>query len=539
MNRCIAIALKGFVISFCFVFLLAHLSGCATTPVEPSPLMMAIKQNDSARIKTLFEKSTDINGTDGKGWTALTWAAYTGRADIVKLLLDKGVDVYGNDLNIAAQRGDVNIVKLLLAKVKFGNESLVTAMRSAAVAGHADAVKLLIDSGADPNILYRGTSQTALMLAAQNDRADVIQVLLDNGANINAKEASDSWTALSWAAYKENPDLVRLFLNNGADAELALAALEAYAGKWANSSADNAANESTRTKLGIRLIETFARKKGVAQSTPTAAGVKSELKLAPVVKSDVDELPAFKVKPRKNAYAVVIGIENYRQKLPTADFATHDAQTMTEYLVKVFGYPEENVITLLNDNASNVDLAKYFEKWLPNNVEPNGTVFVYYSGHGAPNPKTGDAYIVPYDGDPSFIDQTGYSLQRLYNALGRLPAKEIVVALDSCFSGAGGRSVLAQGARPLVINLEKVSVLPKNLVVMSAASGDQISSTYRDKGHGLFTYFMLKGIKTEDVTRADGTIRMDDLFGYVKPQVERIARKQYNNEQSPQLIGQK
>jgi len=287
-------------------------------------------------------------------------------------------------------------------------------------------------------------------------------------------------------------------------------------------------------------VESLPRnKKFIALVERYKPGRPTGLAAAPVVKSDVDELPVFKIKPRKNAYAIVIGIENYRQKLPTADFATHDAQTMAEYLVKVFGYPEENVITLLNDNASNVDLAKYFEKWLPNNVEPNGTVFVYYSGHGAPNPKTGDAYLVPYDGDPSFIDQTGYSLQRLYNALGKLPAKEVVVALDSCFSGAGGRSVLAQGARPLVINLEKATVLPRNLTVMSAASGDQISSTYQDKGHGLFTYFMLKGIKTEDVTKPDGTIRIDDLFGYVKPQVERIARKNYNNEQSPQLMGQK
>jgi hypothetical protein len=58
-------------------------------------------------------------------------------------------------------------------------------------------------------------------------------------------------------------------------------------------------------------------------------------------------------------------------------------------------------------------------------------------------------------------------------------------------------------------------------------------------GHGLFTYFMLKGIKNDDVVNPDGSIRMDDLFGYIKPQVERIARKQYNNEQTPQLIGEK
>jgi hypothetical protein len=254
------------------------------------------------------------------------------------------------------------------------------------------------------------------------------------------------------------------------------------------------------------------------------------------VRSDVDELPAVKAKPTNNSYAIVIGIENYRQKIPKADFATHDAKLVAEYLTKVLGYPEQNVVTLTNDHASNVDLVKYFERWLPNNVDPGSSVFVYYSGHGAPNTKTGDAYLVPYDGDPSFIDETGYSLKRMYAALGKLPAKEVVVALDSCFSGAGGRSVIAKGSRPLVMNLKNDVVMPKNMTVLSASSGDQTSSTYDDKGHGLFTYFMLKGIKNEDVVKQDGSLAISDLYSYIKPQVERIARKQYNNEQTPQLI---
>ena len=146
---------------------------------------------------------------------------------------------------------------------------------------------------------------------------------------------------------------------------------------------------------------------------------------------------------------------------------------------------------------------------------------------------------MPYDGDPSFIVETGYSLKRLYESLNKLQAKEIIVVLDSCFSGAGGKSVLAKGARPLVINLQSNMAMSKNMTVMSASSGDQISSTYDEKGHGLFTYFLLKGIKNEGVVKPDGSIKMDDLFGYLKPQVERIARKQYNNEQTPQLIGHK
>jgi uncharacterized caspase-like protein len=86
------------------------------------------------------------------------------------------------------------------------------------------------------------------------------------------------------------------------------------------------------------------------------------------------------------------------------------------------------------------------------------------------------------------------------------------------------------------MNLQSNMALSKNMTVLSASSGDQISSTYDEKGHGLFTYFLLKGIKNEDVVKPDGSIKMDDLFGYLKPQVERIARKQYNNEQTPQLI---
>jgi len=295
-----------------------------------------------------------------------------------------------------------------------------------------------------------------------------------------------------------------------------------------------ALQEAAKAITSSREIHTFVSTKGVSGTIAS----KSSGKDFPT-KSDVDELPVIKAKPNKNAYAIVIGIEQYRQKLPNADFAVGDAQTITQYLTKVMGYPEENVITLLNDRAALGDMVKYFEKWLSNNIEKESTVFVYYSGHGAPNPKTADAYLVPYDGDPSFIAETGYSLKRMYDALGKLPAKEIIVALDSCFSGAGGRSVIAKGARPLVMNLQSNVVLSKNMTVLSASSGEQISSTYDEKGHGLFTYFMLKGIKEENVVNPDGSIKMDDLFSYLKPQVERIARKQYNNEQTPQFIGAK
>lgn len=271
----------------------------------------------------------------------------------------------------------------------------------------------------------------------------------------------------------------------------------------------------------------------VAQPPATATPGESA-----ITSSDVDTFTgSAKVAIRKNAYAVAIGIEQYREKLPKADFADRDATLMGEYLTKVLGYPAENVIVRLNDRATRTDMVKYFEEWLKNNVEPGGSVFVYYSGHGAPNPKTGEAYLVPYDGDPSFVDSTAYPLKQLYAALDKLPAKDITVVLDSCFSGAGGRSVLAKGARPMVLSMENPMLASSKAVVLAASGGDQISNTFEAKGHGLMTYFFLKGLQGDGDLNKDGKLDMTELFEYVKPNVQRIARKQYNNEQTPQLMG--
>ncbi len=278
---------------------------------------------------------------------------------------------------------------------------------------------------------------------------------------------------------------------------------------------------------------------GLTQAPPVPPQVAAVQPLSSVPSapsSDVDRVPSFRATLKKHAYAVVIGIEQYREKLPKADFADRDAKLVGEYLTKVMGYPEENVIVRTNDKAAKTDLEKYLDEWLRNNVEADGSVFVYYSGHGAPNVKNGEAYLVPYDGDPSFVESTGFPLKRLYAALDKLPAKDVTVVLDSCFSGAGGRSVLGKGLRPMGLSLEQAMQVGGKTMVLAASAGDQVSSSYEEKGHGLLTYYFLKGLQGEGDADGDGNIDMAELFAYLKPNVQRTARKQNNVEQTPQLL---
>lgn len=254
---------------------------------------------------------------------------------------------------------------------------------------------------------------------------------------------------------------------------------------------------------------------------------------------DVDILPDKLFRKQTKAYAVVVGIENYRD-LPIVDFAARDAKIVRQYLIKVLGVPEENIILLLNERAARSDMETYFETWLQKNVEPGSTVYVFYAGHGAPNPKTQEAYLIPYDGNPAFPQVSAFPLKRLYDSLATLPANHVIVWLDSCFSGAGGRSVIAKGERPVAISLENPllaveKAVTDKLMVLTAASGAETTGAYHEKRHGLFTYYLLKGLGGAADRNQDRNVDVGELYDYVKTSVQKEARMR-QREQTPQLL---
>jgi hypothetical protein len=258
---------------------------------------------------------------------------------------------------------------------------------------------------------------------------------------------------------------------------------------------------------------------------------------AELVKIDADLAPPeTSVAVKDHAYAIVVGVEEYRD-LPKVDYAKRDAEMMKKYLTKAMGYREENVVMLLDDRVTRSQLAARFEKWLPKQVgdDPQAEVFVYYGGHGAPDAATNQSFLVPYDGDPAFLETTAYPLNKLYKTLSDLSAKRITVVLDTCFSGAGGRSVIAKGARPMLITVDSPLVASPNLVVLTASAGNQISSAFMEKRHGLFTYYFLKGIQGEADANRDGTVELQELDAYLKSHVQAVARR-LNVEQTPQLL---
>jgi hypothetical protein len=255
---------------------------------------------------------------------------------------------------------------------------------------------------------------------------------------------------------------------------------------------------------------------------------------------DVDDIPPrIKGFKNKDNYAVVIGISTYRDKsIPKVKYAGRDAETMAKYLEHLAGIPKENILIKTDADVTKSDLEEFFEKWLPRRVTSDSLVYIFYAGHGTPDPAGKDAYIVPYEGNP---DSPGmlYPLTKMYGELSKLPAKQVIVMLDSCFSGAKGRGVLSEGARPLFMSLENHVLTGNKVVVIAGAKGNQISSDYDKVKHGLFTYYLLRGIRGEADSNGTGFVDVGDLYEYVKQNVTRKAALEFNRDQTPDLLPDK
>lgn len=250
---------------------------------------------------------------------------------------------------------------------------------------------------------------------------------------------------------------------------------------------------------------------------------------------------------RPDAIGVVIGNKNYRSPtLPAVKFAAQDAAIMKRYLVDSLGYDESNII-LMRD-ASFIDMVKLFgdaqdHRGILYNRVRKGTseVFIYYSGHGAPDTNTKKAYLIPADADPTVIRLTSYALDTLYMNLAKLNKekmpKSITIVLDSCFSGGSQEGMIIPDASPIFIETTTSSLNQKNTAVFTSAKGNQISSWYPDKGHSLFTYFFLKTVRNT-ITEGKSLTTGDLEKALLAPDgVNDVAWRLYNREQEPQMTG--
>lgn len=227
----------------------------------------------------------------------------------------------------------------------------------------------------------------------------------------------------------------------------------------------------------------------------------------------------------ENTFAVIIANEQYKREVPV-EYAINDGTSFRDYCIKTLGIPEKNVH--MATNASYLDMIDQID-WITTVAESYqgaASVIFYYAGHGIPDESSKEAYLLPVDGNGSNVN-TGYRLGELYERLGHCPTRSTLVLLDSCFSGSQRDGTMMASARGVAIKAKAAQPVGR-MVVLSAAQGDETAYPYREKNHGLFTYFLLKKLQE---TRGDVTL--GELSDYLTNQVGRISIVENGKSQTP------
>ncbi len=251
--------------------------------------------------------------------------------------------------------------------------------------------------------------------------------------------------------------------------------------------------------------------------------------------ADVDLPPKTRMN-NPDALGVVIGVESY-QYVPDATYAYNDAEVFREYLAETMGMKRQRIKLATNTKATQAEFSKLLgpNGWLARNVvEGKSDIVVYFSGHGIASPDAKSSGLLPFDVDPNY--SIGLPINQLYQDLASMGARSVTVFLDACFTGqTRNEEMLIANSRPIVIRPDATTI-PQNVAVISAASESQISGAIEEKEHGIFTYYVLKGMGGDADANKDGVIKLSELDGYVSANVKDRSAAD-GREQVPEFVG--
>lgn len=231
---------------------------------------------------------------------------------------------------------------------------------------------------------------------------------------------------------------------------------------------------------------------------------------------------------QSNTFVIAIGNENY-SLVPKVAFANNDMNIFAQYCQKTLGIPMQNIRKYKDATFGSMLSALNDIKEIANAYNGDMNVIFYYAGHGIPNEKDQTAYLLPTDADGKSTEVC-FPLARLYKELGELNAKSVIVFMDACFSGAQRGNGMLASARGVAIKAKEQKPMGK-LVVLTAASGEETAYPFKEKGHGLFTYFLLKKLN-----ETKGECSLGELSDYITTNVKRQSIVINRKPQTPAII---
>ncbi len=256
-------------------------------------------------------------------------------------------------------------------------------------------------------------------------------------------------------------------------------------------------------------------------------------------------------KPSREQWAVVIGVGHYSNAaIPQLHYTVADAELVQQVLVGQGGFKKDNVL-LITDKTERKptlrDLKWALGTFLARSAKKDDLIVIFFAGHGAPevDPRGAESdglakYLVPSDADPNDLYSTALPMDEFQTIFDRIEAERVVVFVDACYSGAaGGRTFASKRTRAARVDevfLDRLT-RSKGRAILTASRGSEVSLEVPELGHGLFTHYLVQGLRGAADLDRDGIVSLQELYQYLEQQVSQKSRSIGGN-QHPVMKGE-
>lgn len=309
-------------------------------------------------------------------------------------------------------------------------------------------------------------------------------------------------------------------------------------------------NEATKKvdQRGLKLVAKEAKRIEFSERIRLREG-KNNIS---VVAQDFDGLIGKKnisvnlIKKQKEVWAAVIGINKYKN-LPSLKYSVNDAREFHRYLVEVNQIPKENVWLLLDEEATLDKVRSVLGTQLRRKAGKEDMVIIYLAGHGAterdaasPDGDGLEKYILPHNADPKDLYASAMPMSEVARIFNRISSERLVFISDTCYSGgSGGRTVPVLGVRASIsaTHLDRLSQ-GKGRVILTASDANEVSVEKDELKHGVFTYYLLEGLRGKADLDGDGMITVDEIYRYVYMKVSQATGQDQHPVKKGEMTGQ-
>ena len=235
-------------------------------------------------------------------------------------------------------------------------------------------------------------------------------------------------------------------------------------------------------------------------------------------------------------YALLVGISKYQKPELSLQFAHADASVFGELLQspRGGGLPPDDVLLLTDEKATTAAVRNGFQDFLKRRAGKNDTVIILIAGHGTVEvPGSKNAFILTYDSDPQDLKSTALPMAELQSLFEEQLAKvgRVLLFVDVCKAGTIGTihntSVSA--------NVQQLGDVQGDLFGLLASRPKEVSleGPQFGGGHGVFSYYVIKGLEGAADQNNDGVVDANELIKYVNDNVPMAT----DNKQHPREFG--